>query len=179
MSKLPVLFIGHGSPMNAIEDNAYRRSWQSLGQEFGEGKKWTRPKAILCVSAHWLTRIPAFTSEHHPRTIHDFGGFPKELFAQQYPASSSAILAEALAKLNAVPDGGQWGYDHGAWSVLLPMFPKADIPLTQLSIAMLYTNAQHWALGQSLAPLREQGVLIVASGNVVHNLGMMRPNTNY
>lgn len=174
--RLPVLFLGHGSPMNAIEDNAFRRAWQALGEEFGRG--WPRPQLILCVSAHWLTQGWQLTAMAQPRTIHDFGGFPQALFDQEYPAPGAPTVAAEIAAGIAEPriglDPGEWGLDHGAWSVLKPMFPAADIPVLQLSMDYGRPPAEHFALGRKLAPLRDRGVLIVASGNIVHNLRTMR-----
>ncbi|MRD45834.1 4,5-DOPA dioxygenase extradiol [Caenimonas koreensis DSM 17982] len=173
--RMPVLFLGHGSPMNAIEDNEYRRSWQSLGAEFGTSRP--RPKMILCVSAHWLTHGWWVTGMDKPRTIHDFGGFPPELFAQQYPAPGSPTMAKAISAGIAQPAVGldtKWGLDHGTWSVLKPMFPKADIPVVQLSMDYSHPPSEHYALGKELKKLREQGVLIVGSGNIVHNLRAAR-----
>ena len=178
--RMPVLFVGHGSPMNAIEDNAWHRTWQDLGRELLER---ARPRLILCVSAHWLTRGGWFlTGMARPRTIHDFGGFPPELFAQQYPAPGAPAVARALAGalglgVDEGVDEGDWGLDHGAWGVLKPMFPAADIPVLQLSMDYARPPAEHFALGQRLRPLRDRGVLIVGSGNVVHNLRAMRPGT--
>jgi 4,5-DOPA dioxygenase extradiol len=179
--KMPVLFLGHGSPMNAIEDNAYRRSWQALGLEFGEGKKYPTPSLILCISAHWLTRGWWLTGMQSPKTIHDFGGFPQELFAQQYPAPGAPAVAEELSKqlVSPIPKGfvgvdmDKWGLDHGTWSVLKPMFPAANIPVMQLSMDYSRAPVEHLLLGQQLRDLRHQGVLIVGSGNIVHNLRMM------
>jgi len=176
----PVLFIGHGSPMNAIEDNAFRREWGALGQRLlGDGSP--RPRAILCISAHWLTRGWWLTAMAWPRTIHDFGGFPQALFDVQYPAPGDPALAHELAQNLVQPsdgghpglDTGHWGLDHGAWSVLMPMFPLADIPVIQLSIDITRPMADHMALGRQLAGLRAKGILIVASGNTVHNLRAM------
>ena len=170
--RMPVLFLGHGSPMNAIEDNEFRRSWQALGTRFGT--HWPRPQAILCISAHWLTRGWWLTAMDKPRTIHDFGGFPQELFDQQYPAPGAPVLAGELHAVLRQPavglDASQWGLDHGTWSVLKPMFAAADIPVLQLSMDYSRPPAEHFALGQQLAGLRERGVLIVGSGNIVHNL---------
>lgn len=170
--RMPVLFLGHGSPMNAIEDNEFRRAWQALGAEFG--KAWPEPQLILCVSAHWITRGWWVTGMDKPRTIHDFGGFPDELFAQQYPAPGApAVAAEishALFKPAVNVDKEQWGLDHGTWSVLKPMFPAARIPVMQLSMDYGRPPAEHFALGQQLKALRERGVLVVGSGNIVHNL---------
>jgi 4,5-DOPA dioxygenase extradiol len=174
--RLPVLFIGHGSPMNAIEDNAWRRTWQDLGAEL---LAHARPQLILCISAHWLTQGGAYlTGMAQPRTIHDFGGFPRELYEVQYPAPGAPAVAQALAaELGLGVDDTEWGLDHGAWGVLQPMFPAADIPVVQLSMDYARPPAEHFALGQKLRGLRERGVLIVGSGNVVHNLRMMRMGT--
>lgn len=177
-ARLPVLFVGHGSPMNAIEDNAYRRSWQQLGQQLLARAE--RPQLVLCISAHWITQGQGswLTGMAQPRTIHDFGGFPDALFAQQYPAPGAPVVAQQLASQLHMPhsqqalgvDADGWGLDHGTWSVLKPMFPAADIPVVQLSIDYRRPSAEHFALGQQLQALRERGVLIVGSGNVVHNL---------
>ncbi len=181
--RMPVLFLGHGSPMNAIEDNEYRQSWQKLGQQFGTGAGalYPQPQLIVCISAHWLTRGWHFTAMPKPRTIHDFGGFPQELFAQQYPAPGAPGVAleisQRLMQPGSVKPVGldtEWGLDHGAWSVLKPMFPAANIPVVQLSMDYGRPAAEHFALGQQLRALREQGVLIVGSGNVVHNLRAAR-----
>ena len=174
--RMPVLFVGHGSPMNAIEDNEFRRSWQALGQEFG--RSLPRPQLILCVSAHWITRGWHLTGMARPKTIHDFGGFPQELFDQQYPAPGAPAVAKQIAAGIAEPklglDEAEWGYDHGTWSVLKPMFPAADIPVLQLSMDYHRPPAEHFALGRQLRSLRERGVLVVGSGNVVHNLRAVR-----
>lgn len=177
--RMPVLFLGHGSPMNAIGDNEYRRSWQALGAEFGS--KLPPPQLILCISAHWLTEGWWLTAMDKPKTIHDFGGFPQELFDEQYPAPGDAMAARALSGLvrqrHSVPlglDHDQWGLDHGAWSVLKPMFPKADIPVIQLSMDYSRPPEEHYALAQQLKALRQRGVLIVGSGNIVHNLRQMQ-----
>ncbi len=182
--RMPVLFIGHGSPMNVIEPNEFRPRWEALGREFGEGgeARWPRPQLILCVSAHWLSRGWWLTGMAQPRTIHDFGGFPQALFDQQYPAPGAPAVAQALGAELRDPASGQavgvdgeaWGFDHGAWSVLKPMFPEADIPVLQLSLDYSRPPAEHYALGQQLRGLRERGVLIVGSGNLVHNLRTMR-----
>ena len=189
-ARLPALFVGHGSPMNAIEENDYRRSWQALGAELTAQHE--RPQLILCISAHWLTRDGwALTAMAQPRTIHDFGGFPPELFAQQYPAPGAPAAAAEIGQLLRQPgsnaplllDDGEWGLDHGAWSVLKPMFPSADIPVLQLSMDYSRAPREHFELGRQLAALRERGVLIVGSGNVVHNLRSARfgsaPNQAY
>ena len=177
--RMPVLFLGHGSPMNALGDNEYRRSWQALGAVFGTSRP--RPQLILCVSAHWLTEGWWLTAMERPKTIHDFGGFPQELFDQQYPAAGDPSAARAISGLvrqrSAQPlglDEGEWGLDHGTWSVLKPMFPDADIPVLQLSMDYSRPPEDHYALSQQLKGLRERGVLIVASGNIVHNLARMQ-----
>lgn len=173
--RMPVLFLGHGSPMNAIEDNDYRRAWQALGAEFGVRRP--RPQLILCISAHWLTTGWHVTAMAKPRTIHDFGGFPQELFDQQYPAPGAPDIARAISEgIEAPPVGldDAWGLDHGAWSVLKPMFPDADIPVIQLSMDYARPPAEHVALGRQLKGLRDRGVLIVGSGNIVHNLRTAR-----
>lgn len=182
--RMPVMFMGHGSPMNAIEDNGYRRSWQALGQEFGDhaGANFPKPQLILCISAHWLTRGWWLTAMARPKTIHDFGGFPAELFAQQYPAPGAPEAAQELSATLTSPisggavglDQSEWGLDHGTWSVIKPMFPGADIPVMQLSMDYSGAPAEHYALGQQLKALRNRGVLIVGSGNIVHNLRTMR-----
>jgi len=171
--KMPVIFLGHGSPMNAIEDNDFRRSWQALG------KRLPRPKAILCISAHWETRGVYVTASEHPETIHDFYGFPKALFDVHYRAPGSPALAHRVAELltgvRVHQDAGR-GLDHGVWSVLGPMYPEADIPVVQLSLSILQPGAWHYDLAKALVPLREEGVLIVGSGNIVHNLRLFRFN---
>ncbi|NMM12437.1 MAG: 4,5-DOPA dioxygenase extradiol [Rhodoferax sp.] len=181
-ARMPVIFLGHGSPMNAIEDNEYRRSWQALGTEFGV--KWPKPQLIVCVSAHWLTSGGWLTAMAQPKTIHDFGGFPQALFDQQYPAPGFPAAAQEISMGLQQPDSAQpvsldlqeWGLDHGAWSVLKPMFPQADIPVIQLSMDYSRPPAEHYALGLQLKGLRDQGVLIVGSGNIVHNLRTMQMN---
>lgn len=170
--------------MNAIEDNAFRRSWQALGQQFGTSSgvqgRWPRPQLILCISAHWLTDGGWWiTGQQRPITIHDFGGFPAELFAQQYPAPGAPEAAAEIARMlgahvDDAPGEQGWGYDHGSWSVLKPMFPAADIPLIQLSMDYRSPPSEHYAMGRRLRALRERGVLIVGSGNIVHNLRAMR-----
>lgn len=188
---MPVLFVGHGSPMNAIEDNAYRREWQALGQQFSDSPleqgnaKFARPQLILCISAHWITRGWWLTGMAQPKTIHDFGGFPQALFDQQYPAPGFPAVAEELSRhlVSPIPKGfvgvdmDKWGLDHGAWSVLKPMFPKADIPVVQLSMDYSRAPIEHYMLGQQLRDLRHQSVLIVASGNIVHNLHTLQRST--
>lgn len=171
---MPVLFVGHGSPMNAITDNEYRRSWQALGARFGSD--WPVPQLIVCISAHWLTEGWWLTAMAQPKTIHDFGGFPQELFDQQYPApgdpDAAAEISLAVRQRASAPLSldTSWGLDHGAWSVLKPMFPAANIPVIQLSMDYSRAPSEHYALAGQLKALRQRGVLIVASGNVVHNL---------
>jgi len=168
---MPALFLGHGSPMNVLEDNVYTRAWEALGENL------PRPKAILAVSAHWYTRGTAVTAMENPRTIHDFGGFPQALFDKRYPAPGSPALAKRvqalLAPLDVIADQ-EWGYDHGSWGVLIKMYPEADIPMIQLSIDGTKPAEYHYQLGKKLAALRDEGVMIVASGNVVHNLRMVK-----
>jgi 4,5-DOPA dioxygenase extradiol len=166
-SPLPALFIGHGSPMNAIEDTPYGRAWAALGERI------PRPKAILVVSAHWVTRGVAVTAQERPPTIHDFGRFPQALFDVQYPAPGAPDLVARVGRLvspTAVRGADDWGLDHGAWSVLVHMFPKADIPVAQLSLDAELSGQGHYALAHALRPLRDEGVLILATGNIVHNL---------
>jgi 4,5-DOPA dioxygenase extradiol len=168
MSRQPALFIGHGSPMNALEQNRYTTAWRAVGAALPE-----KPRAVLCVSAHWLTRGLAVTAMPQPRTIHDFGGFPQALFDVEYPAPGSpdiaARVAEVLAPLPVQRDQ-DWGLDHGAWSVLVHLFPQADIPVLQLSLDVTQSEAFHLRLGAALSLLRDEGVLLLGSGNVVHNL---------
>jgi 4,5-DOPA dioxygenase extradiol len=177
--RMPVMFLGHGSPMNALPGNDYFASWQALGAEFGS--KMARPRLILCISAHWLTESWQLTAMAQPKTIHDFGGFPQELFDQQYPAPGDVPAAQAISQLvrqrGSQPlglDTDQWGLDHGSWGVLKPMFPSADIPVIQLSMDYARAPEEHYALAPQLKALRERGVLIVGSGNIVHNLRQMQ-----
>jgi 4,5-DOPA dioxygenase extradiol len=168
--KMPALFVGHGSPMNAIEDNEFSRAWAEVG------KALPRPNAILCVSAHWETAGTQVTAMEHPKTIHDFGGFPRELYEMQYPAPGSPELARLIqgtVQKAQVRLDQDWGLDHGTWSVLCRMFPDADIPVVQLSLDRTQEPAFHYALGKELRVLRNKGILIVGSGNMVHNLRMM------
>lgn len=169
MQKMPVLFIGHGSPMNAIEDNEFSRSWAEIGQSI------PLPKAIVCVSAHWETQELSVTVTEHPRMIYDFMGFPPELYAVNYPASGDPNLAQRIIDGLATPvlPDRKWGLDHGAWSVLCRMFPDANIPVLQLSLPYTRDGAVHYEIGKQLQFLREEGILILGSGNVVHNLGRM------
>ena len=171
--KMPVLFVGHGNPMNAILDTPYSRAWAKMGKEL------PAPKAILCISAHWLTNGTSVAITAKPETIHDFGGFPDELFKVQYPAPGSpsyAKLTAATITSTKVQEDAQWGLDHGTWSVIKHMYPAANVPVFQLSIDFRKTSTWHFELGKQLSALREKGVLIVASGNVVHNLGMISWN---
>jgi 4,5-DOPA dioxygenase extradiol len=168
--KMPVFFLGHGSPMNAIEDNEFVHEWREIG------KSLPRPNAIICVSAHWETRGTFVTAMAKPMTIHDFGGFPKALFDVQYPAPGSPELAKetkSIIKKTEVGLDDNRGLDHGCWSVIKHLYPKADIPVIQLSLDYYQTPQHHYDLAQELVPLRSKGVLIVGSGNIVHNLGMV------
>jgi len=170
-ARMPVIFFGHGSPMNTLASNRYTEAWRRLGASV------PRPKAILAISAHWLTRGTAVTAMAKPRTIHDFGGFPQALFDVQYPAPGDPALAARVRDLLApveVELDHSWGLDHGSWSVLAHAFPEADIPVVQLSMDGTQPAPFHYATGRRLAPLREEGVLIVGSGNVVHNLMLMQ-----
>jgi 4,5-DOPA dioxygenase extradiol len=170
--KMPAVFVGHGSPMNAL-GGAYAEAWRALGASL------PRPKAVLCVSAHWYVDEAAVTAAPNPRTIHDFYGFPKALYEMSYPAPGEAWLVERvvdLADARHVRRDYEWGLDHGAWSVLAQMFPRADIPVVQLSLDRRKPGAFHYDLGQALARLREEGVLILGSGDVVHNLAVMQPD---
>jgi 4,5-DOPA dioxygenase extradiol len=170
--RMPAIFIGHGNPMNAITDNPYKDAWIALG------KTLPRPEAILCVSAHWQTRGTQVCAVEKPRTIHDFGGFPAELFAQQYPARGAPEYAEITRNLlpaGAITAVEDWGLDHGAWTILQSLFPAADVPVFQLSLDINLDLAAHLALARKLASLREQGVMVIGSGNIVHNLRLLNP----
>lgn len=171
--KMPVLFIGHGSPMNAIEDNEFSKRWQQMGQEI------PKPKAVIVVSAHWLTQGTAITAMSQPKTIHDFGGFPQALFDVQYPAPGDPNLANEIQKMVTNPSivlDHEWGLDHGTWSVVKHMYPNADIPILQLSIDYHKPAMYHYELSKQLLSLRKKGVLIIGSGNMVHNLRMVAWN---
>jgi len=166
-SRLPALFFGHGNPLNALERNAYTEGWAALGASL------PRPRAILAVSAHWYVPFTSVTAMDAPRTIHDFGGFPRALYEVRYPAPGAPDLARRIQGLLAPTPVGldeAWGLDHGTWSVLVHVFPAADVPVLQLAIDETQPPAVHYALGRRLRPLRDEGVLIVGSGNVVHNL---------
>jgi len=168
--QMPVLFVGHGNPMNAIEDNEFVSGWINIG------KSLPTPNAILCISAHWVTRGTHVTAMEKPTTIHDFGGFPQELFEVQYPAPGSPELAKeikALISKTVVGLDEKWGLDHGCWSVLKHIYPNADIPLVQLSLDYYQDAQYHYELAKELSSLRKKGVLIVGSGNLVHNLRMI------
>lgn len=177
--KMPALFIGHGSPMNGIEDNAFSQRWAAMGKEI------PTPQAVLVISAHWLTRGTAITAMAQPQTIHDFGGFPQALFEVQYPAPGHPKLAEetaALIKKTKVQLDHDWGLDHGSWSVVKNMYPEANIPVLQLSIDYNKSAQYHYDLATELATLRKKGVLIIGSGNMVHNLRILdwnKPDGGY
>lgn len=164
--RYPVLFVGHGSPMNGVEENVFSRGWSDLG------KTLPKPKAILMVSAHWLTSQTGVDVSERPKTIHDFYGFPEELYALTYPAPGAPLLARGAKELLSGhhPGEEEYGLDHGAWIVLRRMYPEADVPVFQLAIDFTKTGAHHYEIGRTLAPLRERGVLIMGSGNIVHNL---------
>lgn len=168
--KMPVLFVGHGSPMNAIEENEFVEGFRKISSEI------PKPAAILCISAHWETKGTFVTAMEKPKTIHDFGGFPPALYEVQYPAPGSSSLAQIVIELvksaNVQPDL-DWGLDHGTWSVVKHLYPNADVPVVQLSLDYQKTPKQHYELGKELSALREKGILIIGSGNMVHNLGMV------
>jgi 4,5-DOPA dioxygenase extradiol len=168
---MPAVFIGHGTPFNALQNNRFTRAWSEFGSRI------PKPKAILAVSAHWYIGATAATAMPRPPTVHDFYGFPPEMYQISYPAPGAPDLVPALQELIAPvwlqPDTQQWGLDHGTWSVLVHMFPEADVPVVQLSIDGRQPAAYHLELGKRLRPLRDQGVLILGSGNIVHNLRLM------
>jgi 4,5-DOPA dioxygenase extradiol len=167
---MPVLFLGHGSPMNAIEENEFTRGWVVAGE------KLPRPKAVLCISAHWETKGTKVTDMAYPRTIHDFGGFPRELYEVQYPAPGNPELAkkiiDTVSKARIEPDN-QWGLDHGCWSVIRHLFPEANIPVVQMSLDRYCSPQMHYELAGELVSLRKKEILIIGSGNMVHNLQMV------
>jgi len=168
--KMPVIFLGHGSPMNAIEENEFVESWRTLGKEI------QKPNAILCVSAHWETSGTYVTAMEKPATIHDFGGFPQELFDVEYPAPGNPELAKEIKSILKRTEVGldqQWGLDHGCWSVISRLYPDADVPVVQLSLDDHQAPHDHYELAKELAPLRKKGILIVGSGNIVHNLRLI------
>jgi 4,5-DOPA dioxygenase extradiol len=166
--RMPALFLGHGNPMNAVEDNPYTAGWRAIGASI------PRPRGIVCVSAHWYLEGTRVTAMERPRTIHDFGGFPRSLYEVRYPAPGDPLLAGRLSELlkptDVIEDAESWGLDHGAWSVLIHVFPEADVPVVQLSLDETQPPQTHYELGQRLSPLREDGILILGSGNLVHNL---------
>lgn len=176
---MPVLFLGHGSPMNAIEENEFVNGWRTVGTTL------PAPKAILCVSAHWETRGTFVTAMEKPKTIHDFGGFPKALFDVQYPAPGSPDIAKETKNTIVKTEVGldqNWGLDHGCWSVVRRLYPNADIPVLQLSLDYTQSPKYHYELAKELSSLRKKGILIIGSGNIVHNLGIIdwqRQNTGY
>jgi 4,5-DOPA dioxygenase extradiol len=166
-TRMPIIFLGHGNPMNAISKNDYTQAWSDLG------RKLPKPKAILSISAHWYIPGVALTAMADPQTIHDFGGFPEQLYQFQYPAPGNPKLAQRVAKMLSSVSASldtAWGLDHGTWSVLAHVFPKADIPVVQLSIDQRQPAEFHYEMGRKLIPLRDQGVLVIGSGNLVHNL---------
>ncbi|MEO2062293.1 MAG: 4,5-DOPA dioxygenase extradiol [Christiangramia sp.] len=171
--QMPVLFIGHGSPMNGIQDNEFSRRWTKMAKEI------PTPRAVLVISAHWLSHGTRITSMDFPKTIHDFGGFPRELFAVQYPAPGSPVLAkqtQELVRSTQIEEDHDWGLDHGTWTVVRHMYPEADIPVLQLSIDLTKSARYHFELAKELFELRKRRVLIIGSGNMVHNLRMVAWN---
>jgi 4,5-DOPA dioxygenase extradiol len=167
LEHMPVLFVGHGSPMYAIEENEFVQTWRNLGESL------PKPKAIICISAHWETRGTQVTAMKNPPTIHDFGGFPRELYEVQYPATGNPELADEIIRSSRNPSilaDEKWGLDHGTWSVIRHMYPKADIPTIQVSLDYNKSPKEHYELARELTSLRDIGVLIIGSGNIVHNL---------
>jgi 4,5-DOPA dioxygenase extradiol len=177
--RMPVLFIGHGSPMNALQENEFVMGWRE------SGKTIPRPAAILCISAHWETKGTMVTAMEKPKTIHDFGGFPEELYSVQYPAPGNPALAAdttEIIKTTQVTKDYRWGLDHGCWSVVKHLYPLADVPVIQMSLDYYMKPDRHFELAKELKVLRDKGILIVGSGNIVHNLGMAawdKLNTDY
>ena len=168
--RMPVLFLGHGSPMNAIEENEFSRKWDELGQII------PKPRAILCISAHWETQGTFVTDMEKPATIHDFGGFPRQLFEVQYPAPGSPVLAAETKSIITTTEIGldnKWGLDHGCWSVIKHLYPKADVPVIEMSLDYSKAARFHYDLARELTSMRKNGILIIGSGNMVHNLGMV------
>ena len=168
--KMPALFVGHGAPMNAVEDNAFARKWLELGRSL------PRPKAILCISGHWVEHGVCATASDHPSTYHDFYGFPQDYYTLRYPAPGDPALAARLSEVLATPVrlDGERGLDHGVWAVLIRMYPEADVPVVQLGLDADRPLAAHYELARRLDPLRDEGVLVMGSGNIVHNLSMFR-----
>lgn len=167
MDRMPAIFFGHGNPMNAIQTNGWTEAWSAMGRTI------PKPRAILCISAHWYVGETAVTAMDEPRTIHDFGGFPRELYAYRYPAPGDSGLARRVAGLLAPTEvrlDGDWGLDHGTWSVLCHVYPEADVPVVQLSLDETRPASWHYELARRLSPLRDEGILIAGSGNLVHNL---------
>ena len=165
--RMPVIFFGHGNPMNAIQQNGWTETWRRMGEAM------PHPKAIVCISAHWYLPATLVTGVERPRTIHDFGGFPRPLYEVQYPAPGNPPLARRLQQLLQPIDAqldDQWGFDHGTWSILAHVFPKADIPLVQVSIDETQPAQFHYEIGRRLAPLRDEGILVMGTGNIIHNL---------
>lgn len=179
--RMPAIFLGHGSPMNAIESNDFTKSLEKLGKRLR--RDYSKPKAVLMISAHWETEGTWVTGMDHPKTIHDFYGFPQELYDVRYPADGNANLADEIAKVIKKPrvniDEKQWGLDHGTWSVLKHVFPEADIPVVQLSLDRNQSYEYHYELGKKIRFLRDEGVMIMGSGNIVHNLRMMSREHRY
>lgn len=170
MALYPAFFIGHGNPMNALETNEFSLEWEQLGVHL------PRPKSIICISAHWSTPETMVTAMDEPRTIHDFYGFPEELSQTQYPAPGNPMLAEEICKYTQykIKPDFRWGFDHGCWSILKQMFPEADIPVIQISLSTNLTAREHFELGQQLKYLRSKDILVLGSGNIVHNLGRLK-----
>lgn len=164
---MPTIFIGHGSPMNAIENNIYTEKWKEIGE------KKEKPKAILCISAHWFTRGSLTSNEENPRTVYDMYGFPKELYEIVYDAPGAPLLANEISEKLGIDIDNSWGIDHGTWSVLHHMFPNRDVPVFQISVDGTKDARYHYELGQKLKSLRDEGILILGSGNIVHNLRLV------